>query len=210
MERKRGLIFAVVMLMSGLTIVSILSILLNKRNNRGSITQDSNEDIGYGGGGPGVATTSSPSYMGSIDFAPFNRSNPPSASVSKVPQPFSLPPNTSPTTQPSEAPSVTESKRPSSSRMPSNRPSSQVPADSATSLINFYAIADVPYNETEAAALPSQLVDLPDDAEFLIHLGDIRSAKEGHRCTSPHFQDVAFMLRASRVPVFLVLGGTCF
>jgi hypothetical protein len=75
-------------------------------------------------------------------------------------------------------------------------------------LIHFYAIADVPYNETETAELPGQIAAIPEDAEFLIHLGDIRSAKEGFLCTQAEYQAVASMLTASKVPVFIILGGS--
>jgi hypothetical protein len=71
----------------------------------------------------------------------------------------------------------------------------------------YYVIADVPYNEIEAAELPYQIQSLPSDAEFLVHLGDIREAKGGGTCKLYEYYDVAMMLRQSAVPVFIVVGG---
>lgn len=82
------------------------------------------------------------------------------------------------------------------------------PTNDDYTITHFYAIADVPYNETETAELPGRIAAIPGDAEFLIHLGDIRSAKEGSLCTQAEYQAVALMLKASKVPVFIILGGS--
>lgn len=71
----------------------------------------------------------------------------------------------------------------------------------------FYAIADVPYTATESLALPSQVLSLPDNAEFLIHLGDIRSAVKENDCILSDYRNIASTLKLSRVPVFLIPGG---
>jgi hypothetical protein len=74
----------------------------------------------------------------------------------------------------------------------------------------FYAVADVPYTQVDAIALPAQILSLPDNAEFLIHLGDIRSAQKETACVLSDYQDIAAVLKLSRVPVFLVPGGKYF
>ena len=41
------------------------------------------------------------------------------------------------------------------------------------SLVTFYAMCDVPYTPAEDILLPQQISELPRDAEFAIHVGDI-------------------------------------
>jgi hypothetical protein len=53
----------------------------------------------------------------------------------------------------------------------------------------------------------SKYCRFPDNAEFLIHLGDIRSAQKENACVLSDYQDIATVLKLSRVPVFLVPGG---
>lgn len=48
---------------------------------------------------------------------------------------------------------------------------------------------------------------IPEDAEFVIHVGDIRSARDGRTCEKAEYENVADMLRLSRAPVFIVPGG---
>ena len=86
-------------------------------------------------------------------------------------------------------------------------------APSLTSQLNatrFYAIGDVPYTDRQATTLRQQVIDLPRDANFLLHVGDIRSARDGRRCRKEEFIAVSDILKESAVPVFLVIGGTCF
>ena len=47
----------------------------------------------------------------------------------------------------------------------------------------------------------------PEDAEFVVHEGDIRSARDGRTCEMADHENVAEMLRLSRTPVFIVPGG---
>ena len=65
----------------------------------------------------------------------------------------------------------------------------------------------MPYTDVDVRALPTQILSLPDNAEFLIHLGDIRSAQKEDACVLSDYQNVAAILKLSRVPVFLVPGG---
>jgi hypothetical protein len=83
------------------------------------------------------------------------------------------------------------------------------PMNSATdaSITTFYAIADAPYNALEAEELPKQIWALPSAAEFLIHLGDIRTASSGDSCELHEYNDVAAILQRSAAPVFMVVGG---
>lgn len=107
-------------------------------------------------------------------------------------------PTLSPTASPTKAYDRVELDSPSAA-------SSECPPDQA--LTTFYAIADTPYNQVEANELPIQVRSLPSDAEFLVHLGDIRSAKNGGSCKLYEYNNVAAILRQSPVPVFMVIGG---
>ena len=205
MERKRLLSVAVVLIIGIVAMASVFALVMTKknknRNNRGSMSQQET-------GGASGATTSSfdaveedqsnifdkpPGKTGQPTDSPFDFTDSPTFAPTTAPR-RTRPPSTPPTAQPSKEPTPRPSKEPT-------------PEPTESPITRFYAIADVPYNATEIAALPLQIAGLPDDAEFLIHLGDIRSADQGAACTSRQFDEVASMLRQSRVPVFLVVGG---
>lgn len=118
-------------------------------------------------------------------------------------------PSELPTKSPSLNPTLEVSVAPSTSNTTSSsgcRRSQE--SDSAVCRITiFYAIADVPYSNEETLALPGQILSLPDNAEFLIHLGDIRSARAENECNLVEFEDIAATLKLSKVPVFIVVGG---
>jgi hypothetical protein len=122
-------------------------------------------------------------------------------SVSPTSQPSLIPSKVSSNT-PSVSPSVANSQRPDGCRR------NQELGNAVCRITVFYAIADVPYTNAEVLALPQQIMSLPDNAEFLIHLGDIRSAANGKECLVSEYKDIADTLKLSRVPVFIVPGGT--
>ena len=68
----------------------------------------------------------------------------------------------------------------------------------------FYAMGDVPYSEEEDLLLPKQIDKLPDDATFLVHVGDIK--RGATFCAEPVYAKVAGMLQKSRVPTFIIPG----
>jgi len=71
-------------------------------------------------------------------------------------------------------------------------------------LVTFYAMGDVPYTPEEDKLLPQQIEELPDDAEFVIHVGDIKGG--GPPCVEAVYQKVSGMLRESVAPVFIIPG----
>jgi Calcineurin-like phosphoesterase len=75
-----------------------------------------------------------------------------------------------------------------------------------STVTTFYAIGDVPYNNQQAVRLVTQLQTLPADAEFVIHVGDIRYAGSGAKCTLAEYQAVANILLNSPAPVLIVPG----
>lgn len=74
----------------------------------------------------------------------------------------------------------------------------------AESRVAFYAMGDVPYAPAEDVLLPKQIENLPGDAEFLIHVGDIKRGLP--LCTESVYQKVAGMLGMSEAPVFIIPG----
>lgn len=72
--------------------------------------------------------------------------------------------------------------------------------------VTFYVVADSPYNSADARRLKKQMKNLPADAEFVLHLGDIRSAASGALCQKKEYNKVARIFQLSFAPVFLVLG----
>jgi hypothetical protein len=143
----------------------------------------------------------------------------PLPSPSPAPPPTPLPtlaspaPTMHPTSQPTNVPTRSPTRSPTKAptRLPTLRPTLSPTANarigtSDQTLTTFYAIADAPYDQNEARQLPIQIRALPSDAEFLVHLGDIRSARNGGPCKLYEYTDVATILRQSPVPVFIVVG----
>ena len=95
----------------------------------------------------------------------------------------------------------------SSGNEESSRAITESLTESSTLGTRFYAIGDVPYTRAEANELNVQIANVPQDAEFVIHVGDIRTAKAGNLCTLHEYHHVAGILNQSHAPVFIVLGG---
>lgn len=70
--------------------------------------------------------------------------------------------------------------------------------------VTFYAMGDVPYSLAEDELLQRQISELPDDADFVIHLGDIKRGLP--LCNEFVYQKVARLLRTSASPVLIIPG----
>jgi len=71
----------------------------------------------------------------------------------------------------------------------------------------FYAVGDTPYWSSHDRALKDDMDDLPSNAEFVVHVGDIRYAAMGRRyCKRSEFENAADLLKRSHAPVFVLLG----
>ena len=71
-------------------------------------------------------------------------------------------------------------------------------------LVTMYVMGDVPYAAEEDVLLPKQIAELPDDCEFVVHVGDI---KRGSRpCNVDVYAKVSGMLSKSAKPVFIIPG----
>ncbi|MEJ7591734.1 MAG: hypothetical protein WKF77_09310 [Planctomycetaceae bacterium] len=72
------------------------------------------------------------------------------------------------------------------------------------SRVTFYAMGDVPYTPAEDVLLPRQISELPPNAEFLVHVGDIKGG--GTPCNEAVYIKVSGMLSKSEQPVFILPG----
>jgi hypothetical protein len=169
----------------------------------------SNVPSGMPSGLPSSSPSGSPSMLPSTS---------PSSAPSKA---LSGSPSESPTGAPTGAPSTAPSEVPTerSSELPStfqlgqttqrptvSEPPSQRPSETPLNA-NFYVIGDLPYSNTEKQRLVQHVDTLPENAEFLVHVGDIRAATNGTNCTLSEFEIVGDILKTSSVPVFIVPGG---
>ncbi len=70
--------------------------------------------------------------------------------------------------------------------------------------ITFYAMGDMPRRAEEDVLLVRQIGELPKDAKFVIHVGDIKSGKTP--CDEAVYKKVAGILSQATVPVFIIPG----
>ncbi len=72
------------------------------------------------------------------------------------------------------------------------------------SLITFFSMGDIPYNAEQDLLLIQQIEQLPRQAEFCVHVGDIKT--QGAPCDELVFNKVFGMLGQSPLPMFIVPG----
>lgn len=165
-----------------------------------------------------------------FDFTGLNASIVPTSmpsiptSTSRTTQPTITP---SPTGSPSSVPSDVPSETPSTTFQPSFAPSIGVPSSVPTyvpttdfqpvprppvetmdlvseTLMTICVIADVPYDQEEAAALPGQIATQMDGCEFMVHLGDLFTGDT--YCELEDYHAIRDMMLESKVPTFVVMG----
>ena len=84
--------------------------------------------------------------------------------------------------------------------------SSTTTAQFNDTVTTFYLMSDSPYTANERKNLmPAHIRRLGADAEFLVHLGDLQSARESN-CEEWAYQSASNILRKSRVPTFVLPG----
>jgi len=71
--------------------------------------------------------------------------------------------------------------------------------------VNFYVLADEPYDLSNARQLTLELEKLPSDAEFVVHLGNANGDAQS-ACQEYGYERAANILRESPVPVFVIPG----
>ena len=73
--------------------------------------------------------------------------------------------------------------------------------------VTFYVTSDVPLGEGDEGRFKGYLSDLPDDADFVVHLGDLALAKNSN-CEEQTYEHAASMMsKNSPAPVFVVPGN---
>ena len=70
--------------------------------------------------------------------------------------------------------------------------------------VTFYVTSDVPESLSGLQTMVATLRNLPDDADFVVHLGNIQTSET---CPGPRYSDVAFMLSKSSAPMFVLPGS---
>lgn len=70
----------------------------------------------------------------------------------------------------------------------------------------FYATGDIPYDSKQIVILQEQMSNVPSDAEFIIHVGDMRAAGDNVPCERYQFEEVSDIMRLSHAPVFMIIG----
>lgn len=65
-------------------------------------------------------------------------------------------------------------------------------------------MGDVPYAPEEVVALPQQLIDIPKQSAFVVHLGDIKTGRS--ECVEPVYDMVSSILSKSAKPLFIIPG----
>eukprot|EP00980_Cylindrotheca_fusiformis_P007618 scaffold1599_cov115-Cylindrotheca_fusiformis.AAC.3 len=135
-----------------------------------------------------------------------------------TPEPTALPslyPTPSPTDEPTRKPAPSPTPEPTIQPTPSptsgptfepTPPPTKLPTVPLALVGRSYIIGDLPYTEEEKDRLILHVNSLPDDAEFLVHVGDIRNAEDKSDCKMSEFKMVAEILKQSPVPVFIVPG----
>lgn len=93
-----------------------------------------------------------------------------------------------------------------STEAPTTAANSSTHSSSSFGTTTFYVVADSPYNTADADRLLNQMTSIPQDAEFVVHLGDIRNAEGKPQCTLGEYQAVSDILRQSCAPVFITIG----
>ena len=75
---------------------------------------------------------------------------------------------------------------------------------SRSGVLHFYALGDVPYIEPEVEALPLQMAGLSSNADFVMHVGDLKTRSQP--CRKQYYNTFATIMERSLVPVFNTIG----
>jgi hypothetical protein len=82
----------------------------------------------------------------------------------------------------------------------------QATANGIGSSVSFYVTSNVPYDRSDETKLIKDLANIPADAEFLVHVGNIQKASETF-CPWNRYSSVATVLKDSPVPMFMLPGA---
>jgi hypothetical protein len=99
---------------------------------------------------------------------------------------------------------------PSPTPVPTPLPTPAPPTESSTPadpITTFCVVADAPYRYEESIKLLNHIENMDSDCEFVVHLGDIRSARQFDTCVEETYRNVSLIMKRSQKPVLMVLGG---
>ena len=77
---------------------------------------------------------------------------------------------------------------------------------SERSPVTFYVSSDVPHGMADEVKFVQYLENLPDDAEFIVHLGNVQDPSS-KQCPDTRYSDVASILEKSSSPMFVLPGA---
>jgi hypothetical protein len=144
-----------------------------------------------------------------ILLEPENPTASPTELMTGVPTMFSvsIPETNSPARRKLTAFPTEEPTRQRSTSLPTRPPVLQRPVPASNpAIITFYVHADIPYNDSQAIVLEQQMNAVPDDAEFVVFIGDMRSAAPDKVCVKEEYEEVGALFRLSGAPVFSLVG----
>lgn len=72
--------------------------------------------------------------------------------------------------------------------------------------VTFYVVANVPFSDDEEDKLQNELMSISNDAEFVVHLGNIHKASES-QCKDSSYQRASSILQKSAAPLLLIPGN---
>ena len=107
------------------------------------------------------------------------------------------------------APSMTSPITPTPTLVPTPAPAPETSSPTYTNQPTttvFYAHGDIPYEAAQTVILEAQMKAVPEDAEFVIFVGDLREAGDDKPCVAQEFADAAYYFRMSHAPVFVIQG----
>jgi hypothetical protein len=91
-------------------------------------------------------------------------------------------------------------------------PTTTLPATTTTlppppdTITTFYVMADAPYTDNERyIIMPKHIEELDDDADFLVHLGDLQWAMVD-KCREGAYDEASTIMKKSRIPTFILPG----
>jgi len=163
---------------------------------------------------PNVNTSSVSHY--DVPYVSHNHTITPTFPAARLPtsspaiKPNTVHPSMKPTTEPTLAPNLSPSALPSrqpTKTLVTEMPTASHPKIDVVETTAFLVIGDVPYNVQQARELAVQMDNIAaGSADFVVHVGDIRSAADGARCSLAEYQAVEDILKRSKVPMFVIPG----
>ncbi len=76
--------------------------------------------------------------------------------------------------------------------------------DNSKAEVSFLAMADSPYTNKAFYLIENELENVPQNTNFIIHLGDIKPKEKN--CTEKDYKDFRDLLKQSPIPVFIIPG----